>query len=81
VAQDFWEQQLKKIVLKNYNEDNKTNFYTSLYYVSIGPNLYQDIDVRYRGMDLKINETTDFDYYTVFSLLDTYRVANSLYQL
>jgi putative alpha-1,2-mannosidase len=37
--------------------------------------------VRYRGMDLKINETTDFDYYTVFSLLDTYRVANSLYQL
>jgi predicted alpha-1,2-mannosidase len=81
VAQDFWEQQLEKIVLEDSNEDNKTNFYTSLYHVSIAPNLYQDIDGRYRGMDLKIHETTDFDYYTVFSLWDTYRAAHPLYTI
>jgi predicted alpha-1,2-mannosidase len=80
-AQDFWEQQLEKIVLEDTNEDNKTNFYTSLYHVSIAPNLYQDVDGRYRGMDLKIHETKDFDYYTVFSLWDTYRAAHPLYTI
>ena len=54
-AQDFWEKQLEKIVLEDTNEDNKTNFYTSLYHVSIAPNLYQDVDGRYRGMDLNIH--------------------------
>ena len=80
-AQEFWEQQLEKIVLEDTNEDNKTNFYTSLYHVSIAPNLYQDVDGRYRGMDLKIHETKDFDYYTVFSLWDTYRAAHPLYTI
>ncbi|MFT6700031.1 MAG: putative alpha-1,2-mannosidase, partial [Porticoccaceae bacterium] len=80
-AQDFWEKQLEKIVLEDTNEDNKTNFYTSLYHVSIAPNLYQDVDGRYRGMDLKIHETKDFDYYTVFSLWDTYRAAHPLYTI
>jgi len=80
-AQEFWEKQLEKIVLEDTNEDNKTNFYTSLYHVSIAPNLYQDVDGRYRGMDLKIHETKDFDYYTVFSLWDTYRAAHPLYTI
>ncbi len=80
-AQDFWEKQLEKIVLEDTNEDNKTNFYTSLYHVSIAPNLYQDVDGRYRGMDLKINETNGFEYYTVFSLWDTYRAAHPLYTI
>ena len=80
-AQDFWEKQLEKIVVKDINEDNKTNFYSSMYHVSIAPNLYQDLDGRYRGMDLKIHETNDFDYYTVFSLWDTYRAAHPLYTI
>ena len=81
IAQDFWEQQLEKIVVEDKNVDNKTNFYTSMYHVSIAPNLYQDVDGRYRGMDLKIHETKDFDYYTVFSLWDTYRAAHPLYTI
>ncbi len=47
----------------------------------IAPNLYQDVDGRYRGMDLKIHQTTDFDYYTVFSLWDTYRATHPLYTI
>jgi len=47
----------------------------------IAPNLYQDVDGRYRGMDLKIHNTTDFEYYTVFSLWDTYRAAHPLYTI
>ncbi|WP_452219920.1 GH92 family glycosyl hydrolase [Lacinutrix salivirga] len=80
-AQDFWEKQLEKIVVDSDNEDYKTNFYTSMYHVALAPNLYQDVDGRYRGMDLKIHETKDFDYYTVFSLWDTYRAAHPLYTI
>ncbi|MDP5092925.1 MAG: glycoside hydrolase family 92 protein, partial [Polaribacter sp.] len=63
------------------NENNKINFYTSLYHTMIAPNLYQDVDGRYRGMDLEIHQTTDFEYYTVFSLWDTYRAAHPLFTI
>jgi len=80
-AQKTWEAQLNKIVIESENVDYKTNFYTALYHTMIAPNLYQDVDGRYRGMDLKIHQTTDFDYYTVFSLWDTYRAAHPLYTI
>lgn len=80
-AQDAWEQQLNKIVVEDTNTDNLTNFYTSMYHVMIAPNMYQDVDGRYRGMDLKVHQTKDFDYYTVFSLWDTYRAAHPLYTI
>lgn len=80
-AQDQWEKQLEKIVVEDNNADNKINFYTSMYHTMIAPNLYQDVDGRYRGMDLKIHEAKDFEYYTVFSLWDTYRAAHPLYTI
>jgi len=80
-VQETWEKQLGKIIVEGQNPDNKVNFYTSLYHTMIAPNLYQDVDGRYRGMDFKIHETKDFDYYTVFSLWDTYRAAHPLYTI
>lgn len=80
-AQNEWEEKLEKIVIEGTNSDDKTNFYTSMYHAMIAPNLYQDVDGRYRGMDLKIHQTKDFDYYTVFSLWDTYRAAHPLYTI
>ena len=80
-AQNFWEQHLEKIVIESHNTDYKTNFYTSLYHTMLAPNLYQDVDGRYRGMDLEIHKSENFDYYTVFSLWDTYRAAHPLYTI
>ena len=80
-AQVIWEKQLEKIVVEGKNKDYKTNFYTALYHTMIAPNIYQDVDGRYRGMDLKVHETKKFDYYTVFSLWDTYRAAHPLYTI
>lgn len=80
-AETIWESQLEKIVIESPSEENKTNFYTALYHTMLAPNLYQDVDGRYRGMDLEIHQTNDFDYYTVFSLWDTYRAAHPLYTL
>ncbi|MDT0557748.1 GH92 family glycosyl hydrolase [Ichthyenterobacterium sp. W332] len=79
-AQNYWEQQLEKIVVESDNNDYKTNFYTALYHTMLAPNRYQDVDGNYRGMDLKIHNA-DFDYYTVFSLWDTYRAAHPLYTI
>ena len=80
-AEAIWEKQLEKVVVESSNTDFKSIFYTALYHTMIAPNLYQDVDGRYRGMDLEIHQTTDFDYYTVFSLWDTYRAAHPLYTI
>ncbi|MBT8271892.1 MAG: GH92 family glycosyl hydrolase, partial [Bacteroidia bacterium] len=80
-AQSVWERQLEKIVVESSNSEYKTNFYTALYHTMLAPNLYQDVDGRYRGMDLEIHDTQEFDYYTVFSLWDTYRAAHPLYTI
>ena len=80
-AQQIWESQLEKIVIESNDLDKKTNFYTALYHTMLAPQLYQDVDGRYRGMDLEIHKTTDFNYYSVFSLWDTYRAAHPLYTI
>ncbi|MDC7994721.1 GH92 family glycosyl hydrolase [Altibacter sp. HG106] len=80
-AESIWEQQLAKIVIESPSESYKTNFYTALYHTMLAPNVYQDVDGRYRGMDLEIHKATDFEYYTVFSLWDTYRATHPLYTL
>ncbi|EDP72479.1 putative alpha-1,2-mannosidase [Flavobacteriales bacterium ALC-1] len=79
-AQTYWESQLEKVVIESNDLDKKTNFYSALYHTMLAPQRYQDVDGRYRGMDLKIHNA-DFDYYSVFSLWDTYRAAHPLYTI
>ena len=45
------------------------------------PNIAQDVDGKYRGRDNQIHVAEGFDYYTVFSLWDTFRAAHPLYTL
>ena len=54
-------------------------FFTALYHSMIKPNIYNDVEARYRGRDLKVHKAEGFDYYTVFSLWDTYRAEHPLY--
>jgi len=79
-AQNYWESQLEKIVIESSDLDKKTNFYSALYHTMLAPQRYQDVDGRYRGMDLEIHNA-DFDYYSVFSLWDTFRAAHPLYTI
>ncbi len=80
-AENIWESQLQKIIVEDTNVEQKTNFYSALYHTMLAPNLYQDVDGRYRGIDLKIHNNKTFNYYTVFSLWDTYRAAHPLYTI
>jgi predicted alpha-1,2-mannosidase len=80
-TQKIWNEFLSRIQVEDNKKEEKIIFYTALYHNLIHPSLFQDVDGRYRGMDLKIHETTLDDHYTVFSLWDTYRSTHPLYQL
>ena len=80
-AEALWNKELSKIEVENEDQDKMTIFYTALYHTMMQPNIAQDLDGRYRGMDQKIHTTEGFDYYTVFSLWDTFRAAHPLYTL
>jgi predicted alpha-1,2-mannosidase len=80
-TEKLWRDQLLKIKVAAKEQGDLINFYSSLYHSMIAPNLYQDVDGRYRGMDLEIHQDTTFNYYTVFSLWDTFRAAHPLYTI
>lgn len=80
-AKDAWNKELSKIEVESKDASVMRTFYSALYHTMICPNLYQDVDGKYRGRDFKIHESKDFNYYTVFSLWDTYRALHPLLTL
>jgi len=80
-ADKAWNNELNKIQAKGGSDDQKTVFYTALYHSLLAPNLYQDVDGNYRGRDLEIHNAAEHEYFTVFSLWDTYRAAHPLFTL
>ena len=57
------------------------SFYTSLYHVMLAPTLDMDVDGRYRGPDAAVHQAKGFDFYSTFSLWDTYRAEHPLLTL
>ena len=80
-AEAEWNAELSKIEVNSGNKARLTNFYTALYHALLTPNLFMDVDGRYRGRDLESHQSQDFANYTVFSLWDTFRAAHPLYAL
>ncbi len=80
-AEVLWNKELSKIEVTSNDKDKLAIFYTALYHTMMQPNIAQDIDGKYRGRDNKIHTAEGFDYYTVFSLWDTFRAAHPLYTL
>ncbi|SDL27418.1 GH92 family glycosyl hydrolase [Siphonobacter aquaeclarae] len=79
-AQDRWNTELNKIQIEA-SENDKINFYTSLYHTFINPTVYMDTDGRYRGLDQEIHQAKGFTNYTTFSLWDTYRALHPFFNL
>ena len=81
-AHAAWNGELSKLDAKGGTPEQQIIFYTALYHCMSAPNIYSDVDGRYRGRDDKIHSTGGkFDYYTVFSLWDTYRAEHPLLAL
>jgi predicted alpha-1,2-mannosidase len=77
----LWNKELSKIEITSNDKDKLAIFYTALYHTMMQPNIAQDLDGKYRGRDNQIHVAEGFDYYTVFSLWDTFRAAHPLYTL
>lgn len=73
-----WNKELNRIKAYGGTIDERKNFYTALYHCMIHPNILNDFDGRYRGRDNQIHKAEGFNYYSVFSLWDTYRALHPL---
>lgn len=80
-AHVLWNKELSKIEVTSDDKNKLAIFYTALYHTMMQPNIAQDLDGKYRGRDNQIHTAEGFDYYTVFSLWDTFRGAHPLYTL
>ncbi len=52
-AKAAWNKELSKIEVSGGTDEQTTNFYTALYHTMIQPNVFNDVDGRYRGLDGK----------------------------
>jgi predicted alpha-1,2-mannosidase len=77
----LWNKELDKIQVKGGITDQQVIFYTALYHCFIHPSIYNDVDGRYLGRDMKIHKAEGFNYYTVFSLWDTFRALHPLFNI
>lgn len=77
-AYDTWNKDLSKIEVEGGTNEQFITFYTALYHCFIHPNIFNDVDGSYRAGDHSIQKADGFNYYTVFSLWDTYRTLHPL---
>ncbi|MBS1797795.1 MAG: GH92 family glycosyl hydrolase [Acidobacteria bacterium] len=92
-AKTAWNRELSKIEVAGGTDAQMKNFYTALYHLNIQPNVFDDTDGNYRGLDKKTHNIADDQnpkseirnpkshQYTVFSLWDTFRAAHPLYTI
>ncbi len=73
-TEGVWNEHLSKIKVDSENLDRKIQFYTSFYHSLIHPNIVSDVNGQYLGADYKVHRAEQGrDYYSTFSLWDTYR--------
>lgn len=54
-ARDEWNKELGKIEVSGGTDEQTTNFYSALYHTMIHPNVFNDVDGKYRGHDGKVH--------------------------
>ncbi len=72
-ANAAWNSELNKIQVEGGTHAEKVSFYTALYHTMIAPNIFEDVDGKYFGMDHKIHVARGFNNYSVFSVWDIWR--------
>jgi len=80
-ADERWERELSRIEIEG-TEEEKRIFYTRMYHAFLQPNLFSDVDGKYTGPDHVVRTMPKGeDYYTTFSLWDTFRSAHPFYTI
>lgn len=79
-ARADWNSYLGRIDVDG-TDTEKTNFYTAFYHSLIQPNMIADVDGAYRNAADSVVTATGGEFYSTFSLWDTYRAAHPFYTL
>lgn len=77
-ASETWNNYLKKIDI-DATKLQKELFYTALYHTLVTPNLVSDVDGSFFAPDFKIHHSKQRNFYSTFSLWDTYRAVHPFY--
>ena len=79
-ARKAWDEALSLLRVRAHRAQ-KTALYTSLYHLMLQPAGIADCDGRYRGADDLVHEAEGGQFYSILSQWDTFRAANSFYNL
>jgi len=81
--QNTWNDLLGKIMVEGENEDDKVKFYTAMYHSFQQPRIYNDVSGCYPRFNSqsKIDTIKNGNYYSDFSVWDTYRALHPLYNI
>jgi predicted alpha-1,2-mannosidase len=80
-AKNLWNENLSRIEITSANPNVRQTFYSALYHTMAEPTLYNNVDGSYRGADGKVHAGGWFQYYSTFSLWDTFRAEHPLLTL
>lgn len=81
-TEENWITELSAVSISSSDKNQLTNFYTALYHSYLAPNVFSDVNGKYRGLDRKIHQANENNQqYTVFSLWDTYRATHPWYTI
>lgn len=81
-TRDKWGEELNSIVVESSDQKVLKNFYTAMYHAKVVPNIMSDVNRQYRRHDMDIAMTDkSFNYYSTFSLWDTFRAWHPLMTL
>ena len=75
VGKTAWRDELGSVRVRGGTEAERRIFHTAMYRAYIMPSLFTDVDGRYLGLDGQIHQAS-FNYYTDFSLWDTFRTLH-----
>jgi len=81
VARASWNEHLSRLRIESSNPNIRQTFYSALYHTLTAPTLYNDADGGYRGPDREVHPAAGFQYYSTFSLWDTFRAEHPLLTL
>jgi len=75
-AKAAWNKELSKIEVSGGTPEQTTNFYTALYHTMIHPNVFNDVDGKYKGHDGKIHQLRSADTPVRMSVASTRTSGN-----
>jgi predicted alpha-1,2-mannosidase len=73
-----WKNALETVQAESFDPHLRETFYANMYLSFLAPDLFNDVDGSYRGMDHTNHPGEGFQNYTTYSLWDTYRAENPL---